>query len=251
MTLPPLHRAILNGGGQCTGWAAGPLSRLRQSTGGRPGMPRDRGQPAARAQEHGRRRLRRRSSSGRAAQATGPLLRPPGRSAFPAEMACGHPGPRRPRRPLGQEERAGAGPAPARRAARRPVLAGSCRYPDARKHVNWRSIVRRRGGKITRMQARAPVPVTSSQQSHLAKLRHTEPGVHGTRDAPQVCYGCESGFLPRYARGAQPRARAHQAIPPHEPALAAFERVLGPDHPSTLTPRNNLATARKAVGQVG
>jgi len=27
-------------------------------------------------------------------------------------------------------------------------------------------------------------PVTSSQQSHLAKLRHTEPGVHETRDAP-------------------------------------------------------------------
>ncbi|HEX3139459.1 MAG TPA: hypothetical protein VHQ87_05360, partial [Rhizobacter sp.] len=29
-------------------------------------------------------------------------------------------------------------------------------------------------------------PVTSSQQSHLAKLRHTEPGVHETRDAPAV-----------------------------------------------------------------
>ena len=34
------------------------------------------------------------------------------------------------------------------------------------------------------MQARAQGPVASSQQSHLAKLRHTEPGVHGTRDAP-------------------------------------------------------------------
>ena len=34
------------------------------------------------------------------------------------------------------------------------------------------------------MQARAPGPVASSQQSHLAKLRHTEPGVHETRDAP-------------------------------------------------------------------
>ena len=33
------------------------------------------------------------------------------------------------------------------------------------------------------MQARAPGPVASSQQSHLAKLRHTEPGVHETRDA--------------------------------------------------------------------
>ena len=31
---------------------------------------------------------------------------------------------------------------------------------------------------------RALGPVTSSQQSHLATLRHTEPGVHETRDAP-------------------------------------------------------------------
>ena len=36
------------------------------------------------------------------------------------------------------------------------------------------------------MQARAPSPVASLQQSHLAKLRHTEPGVHETRDAPQI-----------------------------------------------------------------
>jgi len=86
--------------------------------------------------------------------------------------------------PGGQEERAGAGPAPARRAARRPAAAGGCRYPDAREQMNWRSITRRRGGKITQMQARAPGPVASSQQSHLAKLRHTKPGVHETRDAP-------------------------------------------------------------------
>ena len=63
-------------------------------------------------------------------------------------------------------------------------MAGGCGYPDAREQMNWRSIVRRRGGKITQMQARAPGPVTSSQQSHLAKLRHTKPGVHETRDAP-------------------------------------------------------------------
>ena len=38
-----------------------------------------------------------------------------------------------------------------------PWWRGGCRYPDAREQVNWRSIVRRRGGKITQMQARAPV----------------------------------------------------------------------------------------------
>ena len=148
-------------------------------------MPRDRGQPAARAQEHGRRRLRRRSSSGRAAQATGPLLRPQGRFAFPAEMACGHPRPRRPRRPLGQEERAGAGPAPARRAARR--AGGRLRVPRRQGTSELAFDNQKRGGKITQMQARAQGPVASSQQSHLAKLRHTEPGVHETRDAPARC----------------------------------------------------------------
>ena len=147
-------------------------------------MPRDRGQPAARAQEHGRRRLRRRSSSGRAAQATGPLLRPQGRFAFPAEMACGHPRPRRPRRPLGQEERAGAGPAPARRAARR--AGGRLRVPRRQGTSELAFDNQKRGGKITQMQARAQGPVASSQQSHLAKLRHTEPGVHETRDAPSL-----------------------------------------------------------------
>ncbi len=68
------------------------------------------------------------------------------------------------------------GPARARRAARRPVAAGGCRYPDAREQVNWRSITRRRWRKITQIQARAQGPVASSQQSHLAELRHTEPG---------------------------------------------------------------------------
>ena len=49
--------------------------------------------------------------------------------------------------------------------------------------MNWRSIVGR-GSEITQIQVRAQGPVASSQQSHLAKLRHTEPGVHETRDAP-------------------------------------------------------------------
>ncbi len=57
--------------------------------------------------------------------------------------------------------------------------------------MNWRSITRRKG-EITQIQARAPGPVTSSQQSHLARLRHREPGVHEIRDAPlavtEVCH---------------------------------------------------------------
>jgi hypothetical protein len=33
--------------------------------------------------------------------------------------------------------------------------------------------------------------------------------------------------------------------------LAARERLLGPDHPDTLTSRNNLATAYRAAGRTG
>ena len=36
-----------------------------------------------------------------------------------------------------------------------------------------------------------------------------------------------------------------------EQALAAQERVLGPDHPHTLLSRNNLAEAYRAAGQTG
>ena len=36
----------------------------------------------------------------------------------------------------------------------------------------------------------------------------------------------------------------------HEQALAARERVLGPDHPDTLQSRNNLATAYRAAGRL-
>jgi hypothetical protein len=54
--------------------------------------PRDRDQPAARAQELRRRRLRRHSFSWRAAQGTGPPLRPPGCCASRcARQPCGLP----------------------------------------------------------------------------------------------------------------------------------------------------------------
>jgi tetratricopeptide (TPR) repeat protein len=36
----------------------------------------------------------------------------------------------------------------------------------------------------------------------------------------------------------------------HEQALAARERVLGPDHPHTLQSRNNLALAYQAAGRL-
>ena len=81
----------------------------------------------------------------------------------------------------------------ARRAARRPAVAGGCGTRTPGNKVNWRSINRRRG-KITQIQARAQGPVTSSQQSHLAKLRHTEPGVHETRDAPVPMRALGWGF---------------------------------------------------------
>ncbi len=40
---------------------------------------------------------------------------------------------------------------------------------------------------------------------------------------------------------------ARQAIAVGEPLAVDSERVLGPDHPGTLTSRNNLASARRAV----
>ena len=36
----------------------------------------------------------------------------------------------------------------------------------------------------------------------------------------------------------------------HEQTLAAYERVLGPDHPDTLDSRNNLATAYQDAGRL-
>ena len=40
---------------------------------------------------------------------------------------------------------------------------------------------------------------------------------------------------------------ARQAIGAGEPLAADSERVLGSDHPDTLTSQNNLASARRAV----
>jgi len=102
---------------------------------------------------HERRRLRRRSPPG-AAQATGPLFRPQGcwRIALRATAV---------------------------RAALDPGdLGGPWQAGHA---VRPRACPARRAA-----QARVPAAVTSSQQSHLAKLRHTKPGVHEIRDAPNA-----------------------------------------------------------------
>ena len=50
-------------------------------------------------------------------------------------------------------------------------------------------------------------------------------------------------------RACQEAGRAAKAIPLHQQALANRERVLGPDPPSTLTLRNNLANAYQATGR--
>jgi len=149
-------------------------------------MPRERGRPATRAP----------GTSKEAAFAAAHLPGAPRRLRGRSSGLKGAPAARRPRRwaqaptldpgdlggPWVRKSGQAQGLPLARRAARRPAVAGGCGYPDARE-LNWRSIVRRRG-RITQMQARAPGPVASSQQSHLAKLRHTKPGVHETRDAP-------------------------------------------------------------------
>jgi len=136
--------------------------------------------------KHGRRRLRRRSSSRAPHKATGPLLRPPGcwRIALARDSPAGCPGPRRPRRPLvaGRAVRPRPAPASARRAG--PAVAGVCGNRDAGEQDELAFDTQKRKEKLHKSGSGLPGPVTSSQQSHLAKLRHTEPGVHETRDAP-------------------------------------------------------------------
>ena len=42
-----------------------------------------------------------------------------------------------------------------------------------------------------------------------------------------------------------------EAIPLYEQTLTDSERVLGADHPNTLTSRNNLAYAYQTAGRLG
>ncbi|MFD6799350.1 tetratricopeptide repeat protein, partial [Streptomyces cyaneofuscatus] len=42
-----------------------------------------------------------------------------------------------------------------------------------------------------------------------------------------------------------------QAVDLHQQTLAGRQRVLGPDHPNTLTSRNNLASARARLAGGG
>ena len=88
--------------------------------------------PLRGAQEHRRRRLRRRSSPGRAAQGTGPPLRPPGRCAsrWRATALRAAPDPGDHCGPWGQEERQAQACPRAARGAQNPAVA------DVREHPN-------------------------------------------------------------------------------------------------------------------
>ena len=79
----------------------------------------------------------------------------------------------------------------ARRAG--PAVADDCGTRTPGNKMNWRSI-NKEGGNYTN-PGPGTGPVTSSQQSHLAKLRHTELGVHETRDAPKSWRACAK-YLP-------------------------------------------------------
>ncbi len=48
-----------------------------------------------------------------------------------------------------------------------------------------------------------------------------------------------------------PAGRGGEAIPLHKRTLADRERVLGADHPHTLTTRNNLAATYQSAGRLG
>jgi hypothetical protein len=150
-------------------------------------------------EDKGRRRFRRHSSPG---APPGYGAAPPAsrvlRIALARDSPAGCPGPRRPRRPLeaGRAGRPRACPGQARRAG--PAVAGGCGYPDAGERSELAFDNQKEEGKITQIQVRAPGPVASSQQSHLAKLLHTEPGVHETRDAPRCAPYCMTSQPPTH-----------------------------------------------------
>ncbi len=170
--------------------------------------------------------------SQRAAQATGPLLRPPGccasrcaRQPWRAALDPGDLG-----GPWRQEERSGPGPAPARRTARgNPAVAGVRGIPGRQgTRLDWCSIIRR-SGEITQIQVRAPGPVTSSQQSHLAKLGHTKPGVHETRDAPAAVVGPPA------------KATDHESSPP---SISRLSEAAPPAGATAARPESGAAAAK-------
>jgi len=83
--------------------------------------------------------------------------------------------------------------------------------------------------KITQIQARAPGPVTSSQQSHLAKLRHTKPGVHETRDAPAAVVGPPA------------KATDHESSPP---SISRLSEAAPPAGATAARPESGAAAAK-------
>ena len=79
---------------------------------------------------------------------------------------------------------------------------------------------------------------------HLARADPRRPGADPR--SPTTPTPCSRATTSPSPTGA---GRAAEAITLHEQTLAARERVLGPDHPHTLTSRNNLAAAYLAAGR--
>jgi hypothetical protein len=91
------------------------------------------------------------------------------------------------------------------------------------------SRVRRKRGEKGSLTFRG---TTKSSPPGGRRRRH-----HGQRTRPDTCRQCSGNQAVNTYRAA---GRAAEAIPLHQQTLAAFERVLGPDHPDTLASRNNL-----------
>ncbi len=59
----------------------------------------------------------------------------------------------------------------------------------------------------------------------------------------RITWNAPTGVVAAYRAA----GRAAEAMPLHEQTLAARERVLSPEHPSTLISRDNLAAACQAA----
>jgi len=105
---------------------------------------------------------------------------------------------------------------------------------------------------------------TSRWHYELTRVSCTPPSVGrmmarcrpGTTRARRPRRSGWSAIMPGTTRPSGRRSRrwraawATEAIRLYEQTLAAFERVLGPDHPDTLASRHNLANAYRPAGRV-
>jgi tetratricopeptide (TPR) repeat protein len=128
-------------------------------------------------------------------------------------------------------------------------------------------VIRERLARQHRLTAacQAAATVLEAQTESLRQEWQDRPGrrdlaeqILALHEHSASCLGDDGSELAQAMLGLRGRAvwflgdlgdSAAQAIQIAEPLLADLERILGPDHPDTLTSRNNLAAAYRAAGR--